>query len=95
MNEKIQQLIPILEDLKGSWDYAEPLLVVLQSWNITEEKLNTLIALFSHSLTTLGKKEYEWKSLFFQEIINEAKQKETLEKQREQRQEENILATMF
>jgi hypothetical protein len=95
VNEKIQQIIPILQDLRGSWDYAEPLLVVLQSWNITEEKLNTLIALFSHSLTTLQKKEYEWKSLFFQEIINEAKQREILEKQKEQKQEENILATML
>lgn len=95
MNEKIQQIIPILQDLRGSWDYAEPLLSVLQSWNITEERLDSLIALFSHSLTTLQKKEYEWKSLFFQEIINEAKQREILEKQKEQRQEENILATIL
>lgn len=95
MNEKVQQLIPILEDLKGSWDYAEPLLMVLQSGNITEEKLDNLIALFSHSLSVLQKKEYEWKSLFFQEIINEAKQREILEKQKEQKQEENILATML
>lgn len=95
MNEKTVQLIPIIEDLKGSWDYAEPLLAVLQSWNIPEEKLDALIALFSHSLITLGKKEYEWKSLFFAEIINEAKQRETLEKQKEQKHEENIFATML
>jgi len=31
MDEKILGLIPILEDLKGSWDFAEPLLEVLQS----------------------------------------------------------------
>lgn len=95
MDEKILGLIPILEDLKGSWDFAEPLLAVLQSWNITEEKLSTLITLFSNSLTTLEKKEYEGKTLFFGEIINEAKQREILEKQNEQRQEENILSTMF
>ncbi len=95
MDEKILGLIHILEDLKGSWDFAEPLLAVLQSWNITEEKLNTLITLFSNSLTTLEKKEYEGKTLFFGEIINEAKQREILEKQNEQRQEENILSTMF
>ena len=95
MNEKIQQLIPILEDLKGSWDFSEPLLAVLQSWNITEEKLNTIITLFSNSLTTLEKKEYEGKTLFFGEIINEAKQREVLEKQNEQKQQENILTTMF
>lgn len=95
VNEKIQQLIPILEDLKGSWDYAEPLLSVIQSGNITEEKLDRLIQLLSYSLTSLGKKEYEGKNLFFQEIINEAKQREMLEKQKEQKQEENIIATML
>jgi hypothetical protein len=95
VNEKIVQIIPILEDLRGSCDYAEPLLSVLQSWNITEERLDALIALLSHSLNTLGKKEYEWKSFFFQEIIYESKQRELLEKQKEQRQEENILATML
>lgn len=95
MNEKIQQLIPILESLKGSWDYAEPLLSVIQSWNITEEKLNTLISLLTHSLNTLKDKEYKGKSLFFQEIINEAKQKEILEKQKEQKQEDIFFAIML
>lgn len=94
MNEKIQQLIPILEYLKGSWNYAEPLLSVLQSGNITEERLDTLIQLFSHSLATLEKKEYEGKTLFFQEVLNEAKQREILEKQNEQKKQEDIIATM-
>ena len=94
MNEKIQQLIPILEYLKGSWNYAEPLLSVLQSGNITEERLDTLIELFSHSLTTLEKKEYEGKTLFFQEVLTEAKQREILEKQKEQKKQEDIIATM-
>jgi hypothetical protein len=95
VNEKIQQLISILEDLRGSWDYAEPLLWVLYSWHITEDKLDTLIALFSQSLKTLINKEYEGKAQFFQEVINEAKQREKLEQQKEQKQEENILATML
>lgn len=95
MNEKIQQLIPILENLKGSWDYAEPLLSVIQSGNITEDKLDTLISLLTHSLNTLKDKEYKGKSLFFQEIINEAKQREKIEKQKEQKQEDIFLATML
>ncbi len=95
MNEKIQQLIPILEDLKGSWDYAEPLLIVLQSWHITEDKLDMLIFLLTHSLKTLKNKEYEGKTQFFQEVINEAKQREKIEKQKEQQKEENLFATML
>ena len=88
MQEKIDQLIPILEDLRGSWEYAEPLLSVLRSWHITPDKLDTFIQLFSRSLTRLQEKEYEWKSLFFGEIINEAKQREILEKQKEQKLKE-------
>ncbi len=95
MNEKIQKLIPILENLKGSWDYTEPLLSVIQSWNITEEKLDTLISLLSHSQMTLIDKEYEGKNLFFQEIINEAKQRELQEKQIELKQESIFLTTML
>ena len=94
MNEKVKKIIPILEDLLGSWEYAEPLLSVLRSWNITEDKLDSLIELFSHSLVTLEKKEYEGKTLFFQEVLNEAKQREILEKQKEQKKQEDILATM-
>ena len=95
MNEKIQKLIPILEILKGSWNYAEPLLWVIQSWNITEDRLDMLISLLSHSQETLINKEYEGKNLFFQEIIKEAKQKEIQEKQIEQKQEDILLATML
>jgi hypothetical protein len=95
VNEKIQQLIPILGILKGSWNYAEPLLWVIQSWNITEDKLDTLISYLSHSQQTLIDKEYEGKNLFFQEIINEAKQRELQEKQIEQKQEDIFLTTML
>ena len=76
-------------------DYAEPLLIVLQSWHITEDKLDMLIFLLTHSLKTLKNKEYEGKTQFFQEVINEAKQREKIEKQKEQQKEENLFATML
>lgn len=95
MDEKIQQLIPILTDLQGSWEYADPLLQVLYSWHITIEKLDTLISLLSHSLSILKNREYSGKTQFFQEVINEAKQREIREQQREQKQEADILANIL
>lgn len=44
---------------------------------------------------TLIDKEYEGKNLFFQEIINEAKQRELQEKQIELKQESIFLTTML
>ena len=95
MDEKIEQLIPILTDLQGSWEYAEPLLEVLYSWRITVEKVDTLISLLSHSLSTLKHREYLGKTLFFQEVINESKQREIREQQKEQKQEADILANIL
>ena len=54
-----------------------------------------LIFLLTHSLKTLKNKEYEGKTQFFQEVINEAKQREKIEKQKEQQKEENLFATML
>ena len=95
MKEQIQHLIPILHNLEGSWIYAEPILHAIESDDIPDDKIGALIALLSHSLDELVRRQYEGKDQFLKEILHESHNNEQLQYYRELKEEERILSSMI
>ena len=95
MKEQIQHLIPILNNLQGSWIYAEPILHAIESDDISDDKIGALIALLSHSLDELVRRQYEGKDQFLKEILRESHNNERLQHYRELKEEERILSSMI
>ena len=94
MNDKIQQLIPILVGLKDSWEFANPLLEILQSWAVTEEKLDNLIRLLNVALEKVKWTDFEIKFLFILELLRQIQEEEQKSRMEEQRQALEIITKM-